>query len=96
MRHTNCELRKAQNPEVSADKICTWPVSRIRIPTHTSALHILLYSHAFFIRLVLRRHCFCRINFLFEVVSLDLVALIAAIGHVGLISGGIWGVEKPR
>jgi hypothetical protein len=47
-KHTNCEPRKAQNPEVSADKICTWPVSRIRIPTHTSALHILLYSYVLF------------------------------------------------
>lgn len=79
---------KAQNPEVSANKICTWPVSRTRIPTHTSALHILLYSHAFFIRLALRRPRFCRINFLFEIISLDLIALIAAIEHVALISGG--------
>lgn len=42
--HTNCEVRKSQKPEVSANKICIWPVSRMRIPTHTSASHILLYS----------------------------------------------------
>lgn len=63
-------------------------LARLSIPTHTSALHILLYSYAFFIRLDLRRHRFCRINFRFEVTSLDLVKLIAAI-----VSGclDIWG-----
>lgn len=64
LQHTNCEARKAQNPEVSADKICIWPVSRMRMPRHTSASHILLYSHAFFIKLCLRRHRFWRIDFL--------------------------------
>jgi hypothetical protein len=55
---------------------------------YTSTLYILLYSHTFFIRLTLRRHYFYRINFRFEVVSLDLVALIAAIKRVTLISRG--------
>jgi hypothetical protein len=64
LQRTNCEARKAQNPEVSADKICIWPVSRMRMPRHTSASHILLYSHAFFIKLCLRRHRFWRIDFL--------------------------------
>lgn len=77
--HTNCEVRKAQKPDVSADKICIWPVSRMRIPTHTSALHILLYSDPFFIMFVLRRHCFWRINFLLERL-LDRALSKAAIG----------------
>lgn len=85
-RYTNCELIKAQNPKVSANKIYTQSISHTRIPTHTSALHILLYSDTFFIRLALRRPRFCRISFLFKIVSLDLIALIAAIKHVTLIS----------
>lgn len=56
-----------QNPEASAERINTWPVSRRRMPKQTSASHILLYSLAFFIRLVLRRLCFWRFAFLLEV-----------------------------
>lgn len=65
-RHTSWDPRKSQNPDASAERMNTWPVSRSRIPKQTSASHILLYSRAFFIKLDLRRHCFCRINFLFE------------------------------
>ena len=75
--HTNWELRNAQNPVASEDRMYTWPVSRRRIPTHTSASHILLYSCAFFIRLVLRRYCFWRFVFLFEDSPIAFKAVIA-------------------
>lgn len=44
--------------------IYTRPVSLMRMPKQTSAPHILLYSKDFFIRLVLRRPRFWRIDFL--------------------------------
>jgi hypothetical protein len=61
---TNCDPTNVQKPEASAEKMYTWPLSLIRIPKQTSAPHILLYSDDFFIRLVLRRSRFWRINFL--------------------------------
>lgn len=72
-QHTNCEPRKAQNPEASADKMNTWPVSRTRMPTQTLASHTLLYSDAFFIRLDLRRPCFWRMDFLTDLDRLEWV-----------------------
>ena len=89
--HTNCEIRKAQKPEESADKICTWPVSRMRIPTHTSASHILLYSDAFFSIFALRRYCFWCINFLVDE-FLDRVVFKAAI--VSWYEA--WSISGPR
>lgn len=63
-RRTSWELRKAQNPEASAERMYTWPVSRRRMPRQTSASHILLYLHAFVIRVDLRRRCFWHFAFL--------------------------------
>jgi hypothetical protein len=62
--YTSLDPTNAQNPEASAEKIYTRPVSLMRMPKQTSAPHILLYSKDFFIRLVLRRSRFWRIDFL--------------------------------
>lgn len=62
--YTSLDPRNAQNPEASAEKIYTQPVSLMRMPKQTSAPHILLYSKDFFIRLVLRGSRFWRIDFL--------------------------------
>jgi hypothetical protein len=51
-------------PKHQRKKIYTRPVSLMRMPKQTSAPHILLYSKDFFIRLVLRRSRFWRIDFL--------------------------------
>lgn len=55
---------KDQNPDVSAEKMNTFPESRIRMPRHTSAPHLLLYSCDFLSRDILRRSVFCRNDFL--------------------------------
>ena len=44
----------------------------MRIPRHTSASHILLYSRAFLIKVDLRRRCFSRIGLLLEIGRFDL------------------------
>lgn len=46
------------------------------MPTHTSASHILLYSDAFFIRVVLRRHFFCLFDLLGLIEETELTAAI--------------------
>lgn len=68
----------------------TWPVSRKRIPRQTSASHILLYSHAFFIRLDLRRHCFWRFAFLLEPDRLGRVFEVVVIVELPLTANRIF------
>lgn len=81
----------APNPEVFADMYLA-RLSGTNSHAHIYAAHpTIFYSHALSIRFVLRRYCFCCINFLFEVTSLDLVSLITAIKRVALISGVLWG-----
>jgi hypothetical protein len=58
---------------------CTWPVSQRRMPGQTSASHILLYSHAFVIRVDLRQHCFWSLAFLVGTNRLGRVCGAAAI-----------------
>jgi hypothetical protein len=53
-RYTNYSPINAQNPKELAKKMCTWPVSWICMPKQILALHMLLYSKDFFIRLFLQ------------------------------------------
>lgn len=76
--HTKCEARKPHTPDLSTVKTYTWPVSRKRMPTHTSASHILLYSEAFFIKVVLRRHFLCLLDFLALLKAIELTPAIAS------------------
>jgi hypothetical protein len=61
---------------------------------HTSASHILLYSHAFLIRFAFRRYCFWRINFLFEGERLERVGFLVAIANIVLLYGGTISVAS--
>ena len=52
------------------------------MPKQTSALHILLYPYAFFMRLDLRRSLFWQANILSEQVTLVLLEIAAAISSL--------------